>query len=54
MLGLLTADYAPSLPMPDAEQTAAVRQSGPGEWLLTLTDDPDTPGIDLILSHFLL
>ena len=48
--GLLTADYAPSLPMPDAEQTAAVRQSGPGEWLLTLTDDPDTPGIDLILS----
>lgn len=50
VLGQLTADYTPSLPMPDAGQTESVRQSGPGEWLLTLTDDPDTPGIDLILA----
>lgn len=50
VLGQLTADYAPSLPMPDAAQTESVRLSGPGEWLLTLTDDPDTPGIDLILA----
>ena len=46
----LTAGYSPSLPMPDADQTACVRQCGLNEWLLTLTDDPDTPGIDLILS----
>lgn len=50
VLGQLTSDYSPSLPMPDAAQTESVRQSRPGEWLLTLTDDPETPGIDLILA----
>ena len=50
VLGQLSAEYDPAQPMPDIRQTSAVRQSGPGEWLLTLTDDPDTPGIDLILS----
>nr|MBR4279840.1 DUF4364 family protein [Clostridia bacterium] len=50
VLSHLTADYDPSLPMPDAAQTPAVRQCGLSEWLLTLTDDPETPGIDLIIS----
>ena len=50
VLGQLTSDYSPSMPMPDAAQTESVRQSRPGEWLLTLTDDPATPGIDLILA----
>jgi hypothetical protein len=50
VLGQLSAEYDPALPMPDVRQTSAVRQSGPDEWLLTLTDDPGTPGIDLILS----
>lgn len=50
VLAHLTADYDPALPMPDAAQTECVRQCGLEEWLLTLTDEPDTPGIDLIMS----
>lgn len=50
VLAQLTEAYNPAQPMPDAAQTDAVRQSGLDEWLLTLTDDPDTPGIDLIMS----
>ena len=50
VLAHLTADYSPALPMPDAKETECVRQCGPEEWLLTLTDEPDTPGIDLIMS----
>ena len=50
VLAYLTADYDPSLPMPAAAQTEAVRQCGLEEWLLTLTDDPAAPSIDLMMS----
>ena len=45
-----TADYDPSLPMPDADKTPAVRQCGVNDWLLTLSDEPETPGVDLIMA----
>ena len=50
VLAQLTADYDPTLPMPDASQTDAVRQCGLNDWLLTLTDDPAAPSIDLMMS----
>ena len=50
VLAHLTADYSPELPMPDANETESVRQCGLDDWLLTLTDEPATPGIDLIMS----
>ena len=50
VLAHLTADYDPSLPMPDAAQTESVRQCGQEEWLLTLTDNPAAPAIDLMMS----
>ena len=50
VLAYLTADYDPSLPMPSAAETEAVRQCGLEEWLLTLTDDPAAPSIDLMMS----
>ena len=50
VLAHLTADYDPSLPMPDADKTPSVRQCGLDDWLLTLSDEPETPGIDLIMS----
>lgn len=50
VLAQLTADYDPTLPMPDASQTDAVRQCGLNDWLLTLTDDPSAPSIDLMMS----
>ena len=50
VLAYLTADYDPSLPMPSAAETEAVRQCGLDEWLLTLTDDPAAPSIDLMMS----
>lgn len=50
VLGQLTADYDPAQPMPDAAQTDAVRQCGLDDWLLTLTDDPAAPGLDLMMS----
>ena len=50
VLAHLTADYDPSLPMPAASETEAVRQCGLEEWLLTLTDDPAAPTIDLMMS----
>ena len=50
VLAHLTADYDPSLPMPDATQTESVRQCGLEEWLLTLTDNPAAPAIDLMMS----
>ena len=50
VLAHLTADYDPSLPMPDASQTESVRQCGLEEWLLTLTDNPAAPAIDLMMS----
>ncbi len=50
VLACLTQDYAPSLPMPDAASTPEVRQCGPDDWLLTATDDPEAPTIDLMMS----
>ncbi len=50
VLAHLTTDYDPSLPMPAASQTEAVRQCGLEEWLLTLTDNPASPSIDLMMS----
>ncbi|MBE5810963.1 MAG: DUF4364 family protein [Clostridiales bacterium] len=50
VLAHLTTDYDPSLPMPDITQTESVRQCGLEEWLLTLTDNPSAPAIDLMMS----
>lgn len=50
VLAHLTADYDPSLPMPDAKETESVRQCGLDDWLLTLTDNPAAPTIDLMMS----
>ena len=50
VLAYLTADYSPDMPMPEPGETEAVRQCRLDEWLLTLTDEPETPGIDMILS----
>ena len=50
VLAYLTADYSPDMPMPEPGETETVRQCRLDEWLLTLTDEPETPGIDLILS----
>ena len=50
VLAHLTADYDPSQPMPDAALTESVRQCGLEEWLLTLTDHPTAPSIDLMMS----
>lgn len=50
VLAYLTADYSPDMPMPEPGETENVRQCRLDEWLLTLTDEPETPGIDMILS----
>ena len=50
VLAHLTADYSPETPMPAASETESVRQCGLDDWLLTLTDEPSTPGIDLLMS----
>ncbi len=50
VLARLTEEYDPSLPMPPAPETENVRQCGVNDWLLTLTDDPAQPTLDLIMS----
>ena len=50
VLAYLTADYSPDMPMPEPGETETIRQCRLDEWLLTLTDEPETPGIDMILS----
>ena len=50
VLAYLTADYSPDMPMPEPGETETVRQCRLDEWLLTLTDEPENPGIDMILS----
>ena len=50
VLTTLTAQYSPALPMPELPSPDMVRQCGVNDWLLTLTDDPQTPGIDLMMS----
>ena len=36
--------------MPTENQAESVRQCGLDEWLLTLSDDPNAPAIDLMMS----
>lgn len=50
VLSRLSADYDPTRPMPAADETESVRQCGTAEWLLTLSDDPSAPTIDLMMS----
>ena len=50
VLAHLTEVYDPSQPMPALSGKETVRQCGVNDWLLTLTDDPVTPGIDLLMS----
>lgn len=50
VLAHLTAAYDPTLPMPAAASPDPVRQCGVNDWLLTLSDDPVTPAIDLLMS----
>lgn len=50
VLTTLTAQYAPTLPMPELPSPDMVRQCGVNDWLLTLTDGHQTPGIDLMMS----
>ena len=50
VLAHMTADYTPTLPMPTENQAESVRQCGLEEWLLTLTDNPAAPSIDLMMS----
>ena len=50
VLGRLTETYDPTAPMPPTPETENVRQCGMNDWLLTLTDDPAAPRLDLIIS----
>ncbi|MBQ3486350.1 MAG: DUF4364 family protein [Clostridia bacterium] len=50
VLAQLTSAYDPAEPMPALPSGDLVRQCGANDWLLTLTDDPLTPGIDLMMS----
>lgn len=49
ILAHLTASYDPSAPMPMTIPADVVRQCGEGNWLLTLSDDPQAPSIDLMM-----
>jgi len=50
VLAQLTSAYDPSQPMPGPQERETVRQCGLNDWLLTLSDDPSAPGVDLIMS----
>lgn len=50
VLTRLTASYDPTQPMPELGRQDSVRQCGVSDWLLTLTDDPVTPSLDLLMS----
>ncbi|MGN0794318.1 MAG: DUF4364 family protein [Aristaeellaceae bacterium] len=50
VLSQLTAAYDPDASAPEVEDSDTVRQCGVSDWLVTLTDDPVTPGIDLLMS----
>lgn len=50
ILANLTASYDPATPMPTLAEEDAVRQCGDGNWLLTLSDDPSAPSIDLMMA----
>ena len=50
ILGRLTETYDPADAMPPLPETETVRQCGVHDWLLTLTDEPAGPRIDLLMS----
>jgi len=50
VLTRLTESYDPTQPMPELTGKDTVRQCGVSDWLLTLTDDPVTPSVDLLMS----
>lgn len=50
VLARLTECYDDAAPMPPAPEKENVRQCGVNEWLLTLSDDPAAPRLDLIMS----
>ena len=50
VLGRLTEVYDAAAPMPPAPEKETVRQCGVNDWLLTLTDDPASPAIDVLMS----
>lgn len=49
VLAHLTACYDAASPMPALPSEDTVRQCGEGNWLLTLSDDPAAPTIDLMM-----
>lgn len=50
VLARLTESYDASAPLPPTPEKETVRQCGMNDWLLTLSDDPASPGLDLIMS----
>lgn len=50
VLARLTENYDAAAPMPPAPEVETVRKCGVSDWLLTLTDDPAAPRLDLLLS----
>lgn len=45
----LSQGFGPSLPLPALPDTAALEQTSPQEWLLSLVDDADRPTLTLLL-----
>ena len=50
VLARLTESYAASAPMPAPQESDTVRQCGANDWLLTLTDEPFAPRLDLMMT----
>jgi hypothetical protein len=50
VLARLTETYDASQPLPPPPERETVRQCGMNDWLLTLSDDPASPGLDLIMA----
>ena len=50
VLARLTESYDASAPLPPPPEKETVRQCGVNDWLLTLTDDPAAPRLDLLMS----
>lgn len=50
VLERLTERYDAAAPLPPPPEKETVRQCGMNDWLLTLSDDPAAPGLDLLMS----
>ncbi len=50
VLARLTESYDAAAPMPPAPEREIVRQCGVNDWLLTLSDDPASPRLDLLMA----